>query len=221
MLSTFTILFFASAAIMVALLARKVSQARVALVLRNATSPDMPVSAVVHAAAAQAGSVSLRLAEKLLRRFKILALRFDNVATGWIHRMRERSKKFSLKYHEWRIQKHGFPKISFESAFVAGIEEWFDGFFSRYFRRGVGYDRTTVRDDLEPREKVLVAAILKEPKSVDAYRDLGLFYFERGNLFDALSAFEAIRKIDPTNSEAADRVMHLREVMEMPPVSES
>ena len=200
---------------MIALLSRKVPHARVVIAVKNATSLDVPVTAAVNAAAAQAGNIFLRLLEKTLRRFKVFGLRFDNISTRWLIRMREKSKNLSLRYHEWRIQKHGFPNISFDSSFVAVIEDWFDGFFHRYFRRGVGYNRTTVREDLAPREKLLVAAILADPKNTVAYRELGLFYFEQGNLFDALSAFEAIRKIDPTNSEAADRVAHLREVMGM------
>ncbi len=216
MLYVFLALWIASAATMFWLLSRKLPQARAIAALKNATSSPVPVGAVVHAAAAQAGNIFLRLLEKILRRFKIVAMRSDNMSTAWIERMREKSKKLSLKYHDWHMQKKGLPKVSFESSLVSDIEEWFDGFFHRYFRRGVGYDRTTVRDDLEPREKVLVGAILADPKNISAYRDLGLFYFERGNLPDALSAFEAIRKIDPTNSEVADRLRHIKEVLGMP-----
>lgn len=215
MLTLFTTLFILSAAMMAALLGRRMPQARTAVVVKNISNPQMnvPVFAVMNAAAAQAGNIFFRLTEKLLRKFKVLALKLDNTATSWIHKSREKSKNLSLRYHDWRMQKHGFPKISFDSSLVTEIEDWFDGFFHRYFRRGVGYDRTTVRDDLAPREKVLVAAILADPKNIAAYRELGLFYFEQGNMFDALSAFEAIRKIDPTNSEAADRVAHIKEAM--------
>lgn len=215
MLLFFSILFAASAATMVALLARKIPQARAVAVLKNAGQPGVPVAAVMNVAVAQAGNVFARLFEKLLRRLKIFSLKFDNVATRWIARLRERSKEHSLRHSEWRMRKQGFPKISFDSSFVAEIEEWFLGFFRRYFRRGVGYERATVREDLEPREKVLVAAILADPKNASAYRDLGLYYFEQDNLPDALQAFEAIRKIDPTNSEAAERVAHIKEVMWM------
>ncbi|MDO8557586.1 MAG: hypothetical protein Q7S09_00125 [bacterium] len=216
MLPTLFMLFVISGVTLIVLFTRKLPQARAVIVLKNAMSPAVPVGAVMNAAAAQAGNIFFRLLEKFLRRFKIIAMKSDNASTVWIHRIKERSKNLSLQYHDWRMQKHGLPKVSFESSLVSDIEEWFDGFFHRYFRRGVGYDRTTVRDDLEPREKVLVAAILADPKNVSAYRDLGLYYFEQGNLPDALSAFEAIRKIDPTNSEAADRLRHIKEVLGMP-----
>lgn len=215
MLLVFLLLFILSASTMVWLLARKVSEARIAVVLQQVYIPQKAVlaTATVGAAAAQAGNLFLRILEKLLRRFKIFALKFDNVSTRWIHRVREKSKDLSLRYHDWRVQKHGTPNISFDSSFIDDIEEKFDGFFYKYFRRGVGYNRSAVRDDLEVREKVLVGAILANPKDVEAYRALGIYYFEKGNLPDALSAFEAIRKIDPTNSEAAERAKHLREVI--------
>jgi tetratricopeptide (TPR) repeat protein len=214
MLISFSVLFLASAAIMVAILWRRMEEARTVVILKHSISPGaVPVSATVNAAAAQAGNIFLSLTEKLLRRVKVSVMKFDNVSTRWIHRLREWSRRCSMNYRDWRIQKHGLPKISFESSFVTDIEEWFEGFFQRYFRRGVGLDRTALRDDLEAREKVLVASILANPKDINAYKDLGLFYFEKGNLPDALSAFEAIRKIDPTNSDAADRVRHIKEVL--------
>ena len=199
------------------LLTRHLAEARVAIAVRRAMlqAGAPPAVAMVSAAAAQAGNIFLRLLEKTLRRLKVFSLRLDNMATSWIQLLRKRSEGLSMHYHEWRVRKQGMPRTSFDSSFVSAIEDWFDGFFHRYFRRGVGYNRTAVRDDLEPREKVLVTAILKDPKNVEAYRVLGLHYFEKGNLPDALSAFEAIRKIDPTNSEAADRVTHLKEVMDM------
>ena len=217
MLFLFSFLFAAALALLGRLLMRHVAEAHVAVAVRKATlhTGSPPAVAAVSAAAAQAGNIFLRLLEKTLRRLKVFSLKLDNVATGWIQRLRKRSEKLSLYYHDWRIRKQGMPRTSFDSSFVSAIEDWFDGFFHRYFRRGVWYNRTAVRDDLEPREKVLVSAILKDPKNVEAYRALGLYYFEKGNLPDALSAFEAIRKIDPTNSEAADRVTHLREVMGM------
>ena len=213
MLLTFSIIFATSLAVMVFLLFRKASEARVAITLRNALSSQVPLSATASVVAVHAGAISLKVLEKSLRRLKVVLLRLDNLTTRWLAGMRERSRQYAIRYSEWRMQKYGVPKISFDYSFVTDFENWFDGFYRRYFRRGVGYDRAALRDDLELREKVLVGSILQNPKDVDAYRALGLFYFEKNNYADALAAFEAIRKIDPTNSEAATRVAHIREAM--------
>jgi len=213
MLVTFLILFIASVGLMAGLLVRRMPQARIAIAIKNAQTSKVPAHTTVSAAAAQAGNVFILQLEKSLRRFKVTAMRFDNLSTRWLHRLRDWSNRLSRRYYDGRIQKYGFPNISFDSSFVADIENWFEGFFPRYFRRGVGFERTTIREDLVPREKVLIAVILANPKNVEAYRRLGLYYFEKGNYSDALSAFQAIRKIDPTNSEAAERVRHIREAM--------
>src|SRR3989338_6131728 len=104
MLFIFLILFIASASTVAWLFARKISEARIAVALQQAGAPErtVPAAATVGAAAARVGNVFLRVLEKTLRRFKIFALKFDNVSTRWIHRVREKSKNLALRYHDWR-----------------------------------------------------------------------------------------------------------------------
>ncbi|MDP3963575.1 MAG: tetratricopeptide repeat protein [bacterium] len=213
MLPIFSILFAASLLTMAFLLLRKTAEARSVLVVRNTLTSQVPLSATARVVVVHAGNITVRIGEKILRRVKIALLKFDNISTRWLQRMREKSQQYAIRYSEWRMQKYGAPKISFDYSFVTDFENRFEGFFRRYFRRGVGYDRAALRDDLELREKVLVGSILQDPKDVEAYRALGLYYFEQNNYADALAAFEAIRKIDPTNSDAATRVAHIKESM--------
>lgn len=160
---------------------------------------------------AQLGGLAINLLEKTLRYLKIFALKLDNTATNWIRRLRARSHNLGERYHEWRIRKAGLH-LSFDRRFIAEIGHSFEGFATRYFSH-TGWRARRVRDDLEPQERELVSAILRNPRSTDGYRALGIFYFEKGNYQEALAAFEAMKNLDPENAEAEERINHLREVL--------
>lgn len=55
-------------------------------------------------------------------------------------------------------------------------------------------------------EKTYIEIIKKDPKNIQAYKNLGNLYLKQGNLRDAMSSFEQVLKINPNDQEAKTEI---------------
>lgn len=119
--------------------------------------------------------------EKILRKLRIIALRFDNRFERWIQILKDKEQELKTKTHlskiQW-IEKRKAPKKK-ENKFI-----------------------------LE--EKKYIKTIIKNPSDVNTYRALGLLYLKQKNYKDAKASFQQILKIDSKNKEAKEKLEEIK-----------
>lgn len=64
--------------------------------------------------------------------------------------------------------------------------------------------------ELSPIEKECIKLIKKDPSNTDAYRKLGDYYLEEGNLKDARLTFQQILKLSPEDENAKEKLREIR-----------
>jgi tetratricopeptide (TPR) repeat protein len=115
--------------------------------------------------------------EKILRKLRIIALRFDNRFERWIQILKDKEQELKTKTHlskiQWIEKRKALKKK--ENKFI-----------------------------LE--EKKFIKTIVKNPSDVNTYRALGLLYLKQKNYKDAKASFKQILKIDSKDKEAKEKL---------------
>jgi len=128
-------------------------------------------------------SIILKL-EKILRKLRIIVLKFDNRFERWIQILKDKEREIKAKTHLSKIQWVEKRKISKE-------KEKENKFI------------------LE--EKKYIETIVKNPHDTEAYKALGLLYLKQKNYKDAKESFRQILKIDSKNKEAKKKLKEIKE----------
>lgn len=69
-------------------------------------------------------------------------------------------------------------------------------------------------DQLLEAEKIYIEIIKRDPKNIEAYKNLGMIYLKQKNFGDAKAAFRQVVKLDPKNKEILLELKKLDEATE-------
>ncbi|MFH1175717.1 MAG: tetratricopeptide repeat protein [bacterium] len=138
----------------------------------------------------------LDITEKFLRKLKVFFLKLENKITGWAEGLRQHSQKVKLRREGIEIQ------VKPEDNFDAGNSE-------EISINEKAVEKTVIQEEGSLEEKY-IAAITKNPRDLEAYRNLGNLYFKKDNVDDARDAFRQILKINPADSNAEMMLRKLR-----------
>lgn len=122
---------------------------------------------------------------KFLHQIRLWSLKTDNLASKWIKKLKEESHK---------ISSSGWIK----SAKFASSRPQEENYFGRLLDSVNSESSRTAatngsKEELD-QEKQLVDIIVRNPRDIKAYKNLGLFYYERKNYIDARESFKMALK---------------------------
>ena len=130
--------------------------------------------------------------EKLLRQFRLVALRFDTLTHKAINKVRK-----STKEHEKILQEQ---KENGEDPSVS------DSLFPENGNL-----------DLKQEEQRLIIEIAKNPKDADLYKELGILYMKTGDLEDARHSFIKAEELNPADDDNKRRLDRVKKILEKIP----
>lgn len=122
---------------------------------------------------------------KFLHQIRLWSLKTDNLASKWIKKIKEESH---------RISSSGWIKSARFVSSQPRTENYFgkllDSVNSESFRTATNNGS---KEELD-REKQLIDIIVRNPRDLKAYKNLGLFYYEGKNYIDARESFKMALK---------------------------
>lgn len=177
----------------------------------------------------------LRGLEKFLRKGRIIALRADN----WILKAIEEVKKETHKFHipeaifQRRVNNPGFARGDFfqllKNTFTSAtsnattkkdVKENQTQNSPRLYvikkphqtetLAGGGAINLNNAAGKENREQELIESIIKDPRNIDAYKELGALYMTMGNYKDATASFDAAVKLGCNDSEVLKKLEEVK-----------
>jgi len=130
--------------------------------------------------------------EKILRKLKVFFLKLENKITNWAERLRIHSQKV-------KTRREGMD-VKIES----------DGEENTQSLNLDSHIKTSGENTADKTEEEYIAAITKNPRDLEAYRNLGNVYVRKNDIKDAREAFRQILRISPSDKDAEMKLRSLR-----------
>lgn len=167
--------------------------------------------------------------EKIIRKFRVLVLKLENVFHFWGESIRNKRKDMKevkapqsseaekeddlmeklRSYEPGQAREESRRKISIKGdASLTSEEKTVKPMISE--RVVTPIPRSEVKDQLE---KLLIERIAANPKDVEAYERLGEYYFEIGSYEYAKECFKQIIKLNPGNANVKNKMRKLERLL--------
>lgn len=157
----------------------------------------------------------LSLAEKMMRRLRLVFLKLENYfkkMSDWIRTRRSKTHGNSEKSAEEEIIQTKKTDIVMPTDSILREPE------EKVIRPSISdrivspRSRTEMKDKLED---LLVDRIAADPRDVEAYERLAEYYFEVGNYDDAKECYKQVIKLDPKNRNVRYKMRRLERIIGM------
>ncbi len=165
------------------------------------------------------GHFFLAIAEWIIRRAKLMSLRFHNTSNDWVRSIR--AKRDAAKAERQEVEMS--EKEEAEGVMQARPlkEDRIGEIFSRtprenkiepMVRKEVTMPQRTVDVD-EKLEDVLIKRIAMNPRDIEAYERLGDYYSDRENAKDALECYRQVLKLSPAHHKVKLKIRKLERLL--------
>lgn len=164
--------------------------------------------------------------EKFLRRFKVWFLKMENLLSGWIKKIKDKSWEITQKSKHLMEQKKIKPAIppqdlSPETDFdketgkpKEETEEADDSPFRIKNAIELSDGQISLADLEKPikEEQQWIDLIIKNPKNITAYKSLGLLYWKQHNYIDAKASLETAIKLGSKDKKVKEILEELKKI---------
>lgn len=156
----------------------------------------------------------LKMLEKLMHRFKLLALKFHNSSNELFHSIKEkRENKLKLmqeaKKQETEVLKPMSGVLQASDDDRPRVKEMV---LPNHQEPATPAQRARLRSK-DKMEEVLIKRIAVNPRDIEAYERLGDYYLERENHEDSLECFKQVLKLSPAHHKAKTRIRRLENLL--------
>jgi len=173
------------------------------------------------------GHFFLGFAEALIRRAKLMSLKFHNTSNDWAQTLRKKREK-SKTEREDRLNslnalKNGESLKEQQSNVFQQEEHNAEAFvYQRRMRRAQPMvsdsvtlpERRMQKDTTKEKlEDVLIKRIAMNPRDIEAYERLGDYYMQQENAKDALECYRQVLKLSPVHSKAKMKIRRLESML--------
>jgi tetratricopeptide (TPR) repeat protein len=165
-----------------------------------------------------AGQFGLKILEKMMRRAKLMLLKFHNITNEWSQSIGERRKK-QIKHHQEMLERQLHEKENIEHASSAPMRQYEQNNMQteREVRPMLGEKITRPEPRVQIKEKnkledALIKRIAINPRDIEAYERLGDYYLESNNPADSLECFKQVLRLSPSHQKARLRIKRLEKM---------
>jgi len=167
--------------------------------------------------------------EKVLRRLRLLVLKIDSVFVSWIGQSREKSQIWTVRSRAW-MEQHRLKKIQKlqvlekldQAEILETIQKAKEDVRKEEIKNGkiepeeagsimTQKIQTTTEAFVRDKEKKFIDEIARDPRNVEAYKQLGFLYCEQGNKDDAKNCFRQVLKLNPDDFEVISKIREMAE----------
>lgn len=132
----------------------------------------------------------INLAEKTLRKLRIVFLKMDNFFIQWIQKVREKSQVWTIRYQAWLPQRKMWRiKVKHQEK-----EE-------------------SIADDFKAEEQAYIKLLAQDPKNAEIYRKLANLYLAQKNYQDAVQALQQVLKLKPQDKRAMAKLEKIQAII--------
>ncbi len=163
----------------------------------------------------KASAITFNFLEIITQRFKVLFLKFHNIADKCFRSIKEKKIKNGFNSPPKKFIPRGLlAKKRIKRAKQGGGKV--SGIISRpMVSRKVAQpenfrSQSVAKDKLE---KTLIERIAVNPRDLEAYERLGDYYIERQNFKDALECCKQVLKLSPVNYKAKVKIRKLEKIL--------
>lgn len=154
--------------------------------------------------------------EKTLRKLRLLLLKIDNLFVNLIGRSREKSQIWTVRSRAW-MEQHRLKKIQklqvLEKLDQAEIIETIQKAKEEVREQENGKKE---EKQIRPKEngfvleeKRFIDLIARDPRDLEAYKQLGLLYLKQGDKEDAKNCFKQVLKLNPDDMEVISKMKEI------------
>lgn len=205
---------------------RKVSLVGQGLIEQNATANSF-YRGKASAFFSAIGHFFLAIAEWLMRRAKLMSLRFHNTSNDWVRSIRakrEAKKAEILKQAEVDDGADAEMEVAGKTQDVQ-TESGKEALFRRQprerkiepmVRREVTLPQQSIEREQQAKEKlegVLIKRIAMNPRDIEAYERLGDYYSDQENAKDALECYRQVLKLSPAHHKVKLKIRRLERML--------
>jgi tetratricopeptide (TPR) repeat protein len=164
------------------------------------------------------GQLGLKILERMMRRAKLMLLKFHNITNEWSQYISEKRKKQTRQRQEMiemQMKEHEEIEKSFA---VSGAAPQITQPQAREIRPMIREAVTRPEPQVRLKEKnkledALIKRIAINPRDIEAYERLGDYYLESNNLQDSLECFRQVLRLSPSHQKARLRIRRLEKAM--------
>jgi len=154
--------------------------------------------------------------EKNLRKLRILILKIDNIFISLIGIVRERSQIWRVRSRAW-MEQHQLKKIQKlkilekldKAEVLESIQKLKEEAETEQSEEKKPAQEAQEESLIKLEEKKYIDLIAQDPRNFEAYKQLGLLYFQQGNKEDAKECFRQVLKINPGDFEIIKKMKEL------------
>lgn len=176
------------------------------------------------------GAKTLHLLEKILDFIKIIFKKTEQIVSGWAAKLRARrnGKKTEAVFPEETASNPDETRIIQEiekteeiSANLSKNSEDLRQMGSGVIIRKKTFDEPIIIPKKEPlpedkvKEAALIYRIAENPKDIEAYREIGDYYMDIGNIKDAKESFKMVLRLRPRDLKAKSSLREIEMKMRL------
>lgn len=171
--------------------------------------------------------------EKTLRKLRVFVLKIDNIFLEMIGEARENSQTWTIRSKAWLEHRRIKKKQKLQVLEELDKAEIFEGLNKAKQQIDKEEDKAfkqkieTITKEIEPlemlneKEKELIDGIAKNPKDIEAYKELGFLYLKKKNFPDARSCFRQVLKFNQDETEIRKKLEEIVGLEEEKPAGEA